>query len=290
MQADPTNDPSAGDWWSQNAPPPAPYQPLPPAGPIPTNPDGTQVSGGWDAGASAPNAVPGYHWDPTYAMYVKDPVDPSVAPPVDPGTNNTGGGGTVTGNTGAVPFGVPSSGFGAAPLPYSSDPNAPVYQPLGTYAPPTWQGGDFVNPTIEDLYNSPGYGARLDSRMKAAGRQFAAQGTILNGGTLKALDRTGQDYATGEYQTLRGNAMEAYKQKYSQFADAAGMDLSARTINANQNQNTFANNLQTYNAGNSRTLSDFLTNTTARRNSELDYWNRLKDVNDTGANLAVGSR
>ena len=79
-------------------------------------------------------------------------------------------------------------------------------------------------------------------------------------------------------------------QKYKQFTDAAGMDLNARTINANENQNTFANRTQTYQAGNNRTLSDYITNLTGKRNSELDYWNRLHDVNQTGLSAATNSR
>jgi len=303
------NDPNAGggDWWTQNAPDPNAY----PAQGGTTSlygavaqlyrtalgREGTDAEIHQWADGRRPDELAGIQ----QAIYASDeakaysaratagavtpptPNDPVIPPPP------TGGGGAPAPIT-TQPIGVPTSGFGAAPPTYVSNPNAPVYTPLPTYVAPTWQGGDFANPTIEDLYNSPGYGARLDQRMKAAGRQFASQGTVLNGGTLKALDRSAQDYATGEYQTLRNNSFDAYKQRYSQFTDAAGMDLNARTINANQNQNTFTNNMSTYNAGNARTLSDFLTNTTATRNSELDYWNRLNDVNNTGANLAGGSR
>lgn len=280
---------AGGDWWQQNAPPPVVTAPT--AGPIPTNPDGSQVGGGtaWAPGSSQPSsAPPGYHWDAQFAMYVPD--DPAkVTDPPNP-VVNPGNTGTIGGNTGAVPQGVPTSGFGAAPPPYASNPNAPVYSPLPAYVPPTWTGGDFVNPTEADLLASPGYQARLDASLQARNRSAAAQGTVLNGGTLKALDRTAQDYATNEYQTLRNNTYDAYVQKYKQFTDAAGMDLNARTQNANENQSTFANRTATYNTGNARTLSDYITNVTNNRNSELDYWNRLQDVNQTGANLAGGSR
>jgi hypothetical protein len=196
--------------------------------------------------------------------------------------------------TTAVPpppvYGVPTSGFGAAPIPYASNPDAPQYQSMPTYVPPTWQGGDFVNPTADELYASPGYQARLDRRLQAQSRQQAAQGTVLNGGSLKALDRNAQDYATGEYQTLLNNSYDAYVQKYKQFTDSAGMDLQARTVNANENQNSFANRTQTYNTGNARTLSDYITNVTNKRNSELDYWSRLNDLSSQGGNLSGNSR
>ena len=266
-------DPNTGatDWWTANQPPQ--LQPGQPGYDPYTDPT-----------VAAPPGVtppPGMHWDPIYANWVPDPPVVSPAQGPAPGPEPYGYVG---------PQGVPTSGFGAAPIPYVSDANAPTYQPSPTYVPPTWMGGDYVNPTADELYASPGYQARLDRRLQAGARQFAAQGTILSGGSLKALDRSAQDYAANEYQTLRNNTYDAYVQRYKQFTDAAGMDLNARTINANENQNTFANRLSTYQSGNARTLSDYLTNLTARRNNELDYWSRLQDVSGTGAGLAGGSR
>jgi HPt (histidine-containing phosphotransfer) domain-containing protein len=252
-------DPSTGnqtDWWTANAPPLTPGPPI-------TGP-------GWNG--------PTVEY-PGFTNIVKNPtgVPPTTIEQPPPGP-------------GPAPMGVPTSGFGAAPTPYASDPNAPTYTPLPTYTAPTWQGGDYKNPTEADLLASPGYQARLDASLQARNRSAAAQGTVLNGGTLKALDRTAQDYATNEYQTLRNNTYDAYVQKYKQFTDSAGMDLNARTVNANENQNTFANRTGSYLQGNARTLSDYLTNLTATRNSELDYWNRLQDVSGTGATLAGNSR
>jgi hypothetical protein len=205
---------------------------------------------------------------------------PTAAPDAPtPGASGGGGGGG----------GQPTGGFGGQPPPYQSDPNAPDYQPLAPYVPPTWTGGDYVAPTEADLLASPGYGARMDRLLTGKARQYAAQGTILNGGTQVALNRSAQDYATGEYQTLRANTMEAYRQRYSQFQDTAGMSLAARTLNGNENQNNFMNRTSRYLQGNQRTLSDYLTNLTARRNWENDYWSRLNDLNQTGAGAAGGS-
>jgi len=317
--ADPTQDPG-GDWWTANAPPPTSSW-LPAGATI--NGDGSITLANGSTVAAPP---PGYARDPntgviSYTGAAGAPMwtDPA-APPITPGqdytptaessqqwsaqpaaatapagtTGATGGGGTGGGTVSAPPptdpFGVPTSGFGAAPAPYGSDPNAPQYQPLPEYRAPQWTGGDYIAPTEAELYASPGYQSRLDRRMKVAGRQFAAQGTVLNGGTLQALDRSAQDYATGEYQNLRANTFEAYKNRYAQFSDSAGRDLASRSINAQDNQNTFLNRTNTYLSNNNRTLSDYLTNLTAKRNSELDYWNRLNDVNGTGAGLAGGSR
>lgn len=58
-----------------NDPPWAPPPPPVGAGPIPTNPDGTQVGGGtpWNPGADHPSSSPpGYHWDPNLFMFQPD--------------------------------------------------------------------------------------------------------------------------------------------------------------------------------------------------------------------------
>lgn len=234
---------------------------------------------GSPVGSGGAYAGPGAHYDeqgnPTYI------AAPAAAPPPPARVTTPGGPG---------PIGPPASGFGAYPAPYASDPNAPQYQPLPAYKPPTWTGGDYVNPTEGDLLAMPGYQVGLDAGLLARQRSAAAQGTILSGGTQKGLTRYGNDYATTNYQTLRNNTLDAYKQRYAQFTDAAGMDLGARTINANETQNTFQNRLSTYNTGNARTLSEFLTNLTAKRNAETDFWNRLNDLNQTGSGLAGGSR
>jgi hypothetical protein len=52
------------------------------------------------------------------------------------------------------------------------------------------------------LQMDPGYGFRLSEGMKALDRQAAARGGLMSGGALKAAQRYGQDYASGEF----GNA------------------------------------------------------------------------------------
>lgn len=299
-------DQNAGDWWTQNAPPAAPSW-LPPG--AVQNPDGSITLSN---GSVMPAPPPGYTRDPQTGVISFTggaPMQPGLTTPTTPNpvfvaqaprateTPNltTTGGTTTTGSTTTAPIttepiGVPTSGFGAAPPPYASDPNAPTFQPLAPYVAPQWTGGDYIAPTEAELYASPGYQARLDARLQAGARRYAAQGTILNGGTVKALDRSAQDYATDEYQTLNRNKYDEYKTRYAQFADAAGRDLASRSINAADANTTYANRTAAYTAGNTRTLSDYITNVNNKRNSELDYWSRLQDVNNTGANLAGGSR
>lgn len=282
-----------GDWFTRNPPP----TPQTISGPV-TDPHDPRLSD--PAYASDPNVIawlnqrydaggtalhppsPTSVWDPQAQAWKTAPTATN-----NPEPTSTGGGAVTSPG---APIGVPTSGFGAAPTPYASDPTAPTYDPLPPYQAPTWTGGDYQAPTEADLFASPGYTARMDAVLRAKNRSAAAQGTVLNGGTVVALGREAQTFATNEYQNLRNNTFEAYKQRYAQFSDAAGRDLASRTLAANDNQNTFANRTASYVNSNARTLSDYLTNYTGKRNSELDYWNRLQDVNATGANLAGGSR
>jgi len=280
------------DWWATNAPP---FPPQPP--PTETWQPRTPAAAPTDLRSRIAAALAAAQStdDPEY-WFQKISADPNGAGSAWDywaGRIAQGDGAAGVRNGTVQKFndgGGPSSGFGAAPGPYASNPNAPQYTPMPTYVAPAWTGGDFVNPTEADLHAMPGYQSQLDAGLQARERSAAAQGTVLSGGTQKALTRYGTDYANTNYQTLRNNTLDAYKQRYSQFTDKAGMDLGARTLNANEHQNTFQNNMNSYTSGNARTLTDFLTNLTAKRNADNDLWAHLNDLNGTGAQLAGGSR
>jgi len=93
------------------------------------------------------------------------------------------------------------------------------------------------NASQQFLQMDPGYGFRLSEGMKALDRQAAARGGLISGAALKASQRYGQDYASGEfgnaYQRLAGLAqigpsaagvMNSLGQNY---AGAAGQNLMA---------------------------------------------------------------
>lgn len=263
--------PGTGDWFNDNAPEtPADAGPGTGANPSGTPPpwmDQTSIgpfvagSGWWDAPPQTDPQGRVWTWNPaSNAWQMQAAAPPKPPPPRPPNPDD----------------------FGGIPKPYASDPNAPTDDPLPPYTPPTWTGGDYVNPTEADLLAMPGYQTQLNAGFQARERSAAAQGTVLNGGTLKALDRFGQDYAQTGYQTLRANTYEDYKTRYGQFQDKAGMDLNARTANANEHQTNYQNRATRYLNENNRTLSDYITNLNARRNAETDYWNRNRDLSDAG--------
>src|SRR5579871_613418 len=59
--------------------------------------------------------------------------------------------------------------------------------------------GTFSAPTGLTEQNDPGYQARLQLGTEAIQKSAAARGSVVTGGTAKALDTYGQDYASNEY-------------------------------------------------------------------------------------------
>lgn len=92
------------------------------------------------------------------------------------------------------------------------------------------------------------------------------------------------------------NAYKTYLQNYGQFTDAANLGLGARQQNVGERNTAFTqgntnygNRYTQYLDANSRTLQDYLTNQTTKRNNATDFWSRLMDLNNTGANAANNS-
>lgn len=89
-------------------------------------------------------------------------------------------------------------------------------------------GGEFNrNFTMADFNADPGYQFRMDQGSQALQRSAAARGGLLNGGTLKALNRYGQDYASNEY----GNAYNRYNNdqttRFNRLSAVAGTGQTA---------------------------------------------------------------
>lgn len=64
----------------------------------------------------------------------------------------------------------------------------------------------------QSITQTPGYDFRLNQGQQAIDRSAAARGNLYSGGTLKALDRFGQDYGTSEY-----------GQQYNRLSNLAGL-------------------------------------------------------------------
>lgn len=77
--------------------------------------------------------------------------------------------------------------------------------------------GKFVAPTDVTEQNDPGYQFRLSQGQKTIEAGAAARGTLLSGGTEKALTRYGQDYASNEYGNVYDRAFNQYKNNFNEF-------------------------------------------------------------------------
>lgn len=91
--------------------------------------------------------------------------------------------------------------------------------------------------TMADYQKDPGYDFRMQEGQKALERSAAAKGGLQSGGTLKALSRYGQDYASNEY----GKAYDRFNNdrtlRFNRLSTVAGMGQGANATNANAGQN-----------------------------------------------------
>lgn len=100
-------------------------------------------------------------------------------------------------------------------------------------APAAFDPGTFTAPTGLNYTNDPGYLERMRMGTDAIQNAAAAKGSLLSGGTLKALERYGQDYGSNEFDKVYGRALGtfgtnvnagqlAYQNRYGQFTDYLG--------------------------------------------------------------------
>lgn len=91
--------------------------------------------------------------------------------------------------------------------------------------------------TAADFQQDPGYEFRMAEGQKAIERSAAAKGGLRGGGSLKALSRYGQDFASNEY----GNAYNRFNadrdRRFGRLSNIAGMGQNAvgQLVNAGQN-------------------------------------------------------
>lgn len=107
--------------------------------------------------------------------------------------------------------------------------------------------GTFTAPTGLTEQNDPGYQARLALGTDAIQKSAAARGSVVTGGTAKALDTYGQDYASNEYGNVYNRALTDYTtnynayntnqtNQYNKLAALAGAGQQTATATATQGQ------------------------------------------------------
>lgn len=85
-----------------------------------------------------------------------------------------------------------------------------------------------------NMMADPGYQFRLSEGLKALDRQAAARGGLISGSALKAAQRYGQEYASGEYGAAYNRALTEYNaqvgratEEYNRLAGQAGIGQTA---------------------------------------------------------------
>ncbi|MCI0406709.1 MAG: hypothetical protein L0209_11720 [candidate division Zixibacteria bacterium] len=98
-------------------------------------------------------------------------------------------------------------------------PYRPEFTPTAQAPLPSQTYG--VLDPMDIVRQTPGYQFRLDEGQKALERSAAARSGVLSGAQLKATERYGQDYATGEFNNLL-NRLSGEINTGSQMAGAGG--------------------------------------------------------------------
>lgn len=103
-------------------------------------------------------------------------------------------------------------------------------------------GGEFNrNFTLADFNADPGYQFRMDQGSRALQASAAARGGLLSGGTLKALDRYGQDFASNEYGTAYNRFNNDQTTRFNRLSAVAGTGQTATNTIANLGAQTAQN-------------------------------------------------
>ncbi len=158
-------------------------------------------------------------------------------------------------------WGGPVSPYSGSPYPTFTPPPLPDYLQKG-----------FALPSAADLQATPGYMARYQQGLDANQRSAAAKGTLLNGGTQKALTKYGQDYASNEYGNLVNQKLNERQQQSSDYLNLAYGPAWQ------QNQSAVNQYGQLY-----KQYADSIAN---NRNSQNDYWSQQMGLLNAGLDAA----
>lgn len=203
---------------------------------------GAPVEGGQPGGAFKPPsgtpdpANPGYD---TTGYLLGSTYDPKTGQLSIP-NSKTGQTSAYTVNPTTGSIGPPQQSFEDAANALNTNPLTSPWTVPFSYA--DFQGPTYTAPTINDLYNSPGYKARLAAGLTSMEKGAASRGNLLTGGTVRDENQAAQDYASNEWGNLN-------QQQLANFGTTYNSALMDWTTNYNkalqgyqQAYNIFSNN------------------------------------------------
>lgn len=120
-------------------------------------------------------------------------------------------------------------------------------------------GQSFTAPTGLTEQNDPGYQARLQLGTDAIQKSAAARGSVVTGGTAKALDTYGQDYASNEYGNVYNRALNTFDTNYNAYNTNQANQYNKLAGLAGAGQATAAGMAQQGQAASNNVTSNLLT-------------------------------
>lgn len=102
--------------------------------------------------------------------------------------------------------------------------------------------GDFNRDfTLADFEKEPGYQFRMDEGIRAREAGASARKTLLSGAQEKALERFGQDYASGEYSNAYNRFNTDRTTRFNRLATLAGVGQTATNTGVAAGSNSASN-------------------------------------------------
>jgi len=131
-----------------------------------------------------------------------------------------------------------------------------------------------------DYTKSPGYEFRLSEGNKAVERSAAARGNVLGAGTLKALSRYNEDYATSDYD----NFLRRYYESLTPLQSLSGVGQSTASQTASLGAQAAGNIANTTMAGAQGVGNALLTRGQANASGAINAANSIAGAANSGVN------
>ncbi len=142
----------------------------------------------------------------------------------------------------------------------------------------SFPGGNFQAPTLQQAENTPGYQFALQQGQNALQASAAANGSLLTGGTLNALDSYSQGLADTNYNNIYNQALQGYQTNYNTWANQQANEYNRLAAMSGTGQ-TAAQQLGSLGSTTAGQIGNTLSNTAAQIGQQM---------NNAGAAIASG--
>lgn len=139
-------------------------------------------------------------------------------------------------------------------------------------------GGEFNQDfTLADFNADPGYQFRMEEGRKALEGSAAARGQLLGGGTLKALTRYGQDFASNEFGTAYNRWNADRDRRFNRLSGIAGTGQTTAQQVAGMGADSAASQSANNNAAGASRASSYIDSGRATASGYIQSGNAAAD-------------